>query len=110
MTTSKLKHKIEIADSGSYGNINETFVVFGTPLPSLADSKDSNEFKPVWEQEVRDEKGRRRFHGAFTGGFSAGYFNTVGSKEGELARTSNPARLIVTGRMDAFHFQELALG
>ena len=25
---------------------------------------------------------RKRFHGAFTGGFSAGYFNTVGSKEG----------------------------
>lgn len=37
---------------------------------------------PVWEQEVTDEQGRRRFHGAFTGGFSAGYFNTVGSKEG----------------------------
>jgi hypothetical protein len=35
-----------------------------------------------WEQEARDEQGRRRFHGAFTGGFSAGYFNTVGSKEG----------------------------
>ncbi|KAF9925341.1 hypothetical protein BGZ67_008720 [Mortierella alpina] len=31
---------------------------------------------------VRDEQGRRRFHGAFTGGFSAGYYNTVGSKEG----------------------------
>lgn len=31
---------------------------------------------------MRDEKGRRRLHGAFTGGFSAGYFNTVGSKEG----------------------------
>ena len=31
---------------------------------------------------VTDDKGRRRFHGAFTGGFSAGYFNTVGSKEG----------------------------
>ncbi|MES1902875.1 MAG: G patch domain-containing protein 1, partial [Paramarteilia canceri] len=29
-----------------------------------------------------DEQGRRRFHGAFTGGFSAGYFNSVGSKEG----------------------------
>eukprot|EP00850_Spirogloea_muscicola_P026342 SM006809S21016 [mRNA] locus=s6809:5:812:+ [translate_table: standard] len=28
------------------------------------------------------EEGRRRFHGAFTGGFSAGYYNTVGSKEG----------------------------
>lgn len=34
---------------------------------------------------VKDEKGRfKRFHGAFTGGFSAGYFNTVGTKEGEL--------------------------
>jgi hypothetical protein len=31
---------------------------------------------------VTDDEGRRRFHGAFTGGFSAGYFNTVGSKEG----------------------------
>jgi len=29
------------------------------------------------------ERGRpKRFHGAFSGGFSAGYFNTVGSKEG----------------------------
>jgi hypothetical protein len=34
-------------------------------------------------QEVLDERGRPlRFHGAFTGGFSAGYFNTVGSAEG----------------------------
>ena len=31
---------------------------------------------------VVDENGRQRFHGAFTGGFSAGYFNTVGSEEG----------------------------
>lgn len=31
---------------------------------------------------VKDENGRRRFHGAFTGGFSAGYWNTVGSKDG----------------------------
>ena len=29
--------------------------------------------------QVTDEQGRRRFHGAFTGGFSAGYYNTVGS-------------------------------
>ena len=34
------------------------------------------------EQIATDERGRRRFHGAFTGGFSAGYFNTVGSKVG----------------------------
>ena len=32
--------------------------------------------------QVRYEEGRRRFHGAFTGGYSAGYYNTVGSKEG----------------------------
>lgn len=40
--------------------------------------------KPVniADQIVVDENGRRRFHGAFTGGFSAGYYNTVGSKEG----------------------------
>jgi len=36
------------------------------------------------EQSVKDAQGRLRFHGAFTGGFSAGYFNTVGSKEGKL--------------------------
>ena len=38
---------------------------------------------PYQEQSVVDKRGRaQRFHGAFTGGFSAGYFNTVGSKEG----------------------------
>lgn len=70
----------------------------GTPLPALSDhKKDKLEYVPEWQQEVwsegwskraqtdqqvRDEKGRRRFHGAFTGGFSAGYYNSVGSKEG----------------------------
>jgi G patch domain-containing protein 1 len=38
--------------------------------------------KKVLPGEVRDEQGRRRFHGAFTGGFSAGYYNSVGSEEG----------------------------
>ena len=42
----------------------------------------AKKFVPVWQQDVRDEEGRRRFHGAWTGGFSAGYYNTVGSKEG----------------------------
>jgi len=32
---------------------------------------------------VTDEQGRRRFHGAFTGGFSAGYYNTCGSEVSE---------------------------
>ncbi|KAK0641243.1 hypothetical protein B0T16DRAFT_431118 [Cercophora newfieldiana] len=59
------------------------YVVFGTPLPPLdPDVRDDGSYVPVWKQEVRDERGRKRFHGAFTGGFSAGYFNTVGSKEG----------------------------
>ena len=37
----------------------------------------------VQDQTAHDAQGRRRFHGAFTGGFSAGYFNTVGSEQGE---------------------------
>lgn len=36
----------------------------------------------VEDQIATDAHGRRRFHGAFTGGFSAGFFNTVGSLEG----------------------------
>ncbi|GAB5365522.1 hypothetical protein AAMO2058_001065500 [Amorphochlora amoebiformis] len=44
------------------------------------DSRDKDSLP--WNKEVTDAQGRRRFHGAFTGGWSAGYFNTVGSKEG----------------------------
>ena len=43
---------------------------------------DYEDTTPVWKQEVTDAQGRKRLHGAFTGGFSAGYFNTVGSAEG----------------------------
>ncbi|KAL8693249.1 MAG: hypothetical protein Q9218_001883 [Villophora microphyllina] len=59
------------------------YVFYGTPLPPLdPQTRDDGSYVPVWKQEVTDEKGRKRLHGAFTGGFSAGYFNTVGSKEG----------------------------
>ncbi|KEF52701.1 uncharacterized protein A1O9_11118 [Exophiala aquamarina CBS 119918] len=59
------------------------FVLYGTPLPPLDEhTRDDGSFVPIWKQEVTDERGRKRLHGAFTGGFSAGYFNTVGSKEG----------------------------
>lgn len=44
------------------------------------------------DQVVKDENGRRRFHGAFTGGFSAGYFNTVGSSEGWTPTTFKSSR------------------
>ena len=59
------------------------YAVYGTPLPAYdADARDDGSYVPIWKQEVTDERGRKRLHGAFTGGFSAGYFNTVGSKEG----------------------------
>ncbi|CAD5114731.1 unnamed protein product [Dimorphilus gyrociliatus] len=62
--------------------MSDDYVSIGTALPAVND----DEFipKPVRYQEMvaKDEKGRRRFHGAFTGGFSAGYFNSVGTKEG----------------------------
>ena len=38
--------------------------------------------KRVSKDAVYDENNKRRFNGAFTGGFSAGYFNTVGTEEG----------------------------
>ncbi|KAL5356934.1 hypothetical protein BJX96DRAFT_134289 [Aspergillus floccosus] len=59
------------------------FAFYGTPLPPLdASVRDDGSYTPIWKQEVTDDRGRKRLHGAFTGGFSAGYFNTVGSKEG----------------------------
>ena len=46
-----------------------SYVSLGTELP---DDKVDGEFVPVWKQTVTDDRGRRRLHGAFTGGFSAG--------------------------------------
>ncbi|KAI8724001.1 G-patch domain-containing protein [Fusarium sp. LHS14.1] len=63
-------------------DIHAPFATFGTPLPDDPEARDDGSFVPIWKQEVRDERGRKRLHGAFTGGWSAGYFNTVGSKEG----------------------------
>jgi hypothetical protein len=55
-------------------------------------------FAPAHKQDATDEHGRKRFHGAFTGGFSAGYFNTVGSKEGQASKeTLNDWRLGAAG-------------
>lgn len=49
---------------------------------SLPDTFPKKKPITVEEQVAKDAQGRRRFHGAFTGGFSAGFFNTVGSLEG----------------------------
>ncbi|CAL1714480.1 unnamed protein product [Somion occarium] len=81
--TSRLKRKLnDLGVDTQSSKATENFCLIGTSLPPLEKTKDTNEFVPLWKQDVRDEKGRRRLHGAFTGGFSAGYFNTVGSKEG----------------------------
>ncbi|GBG92782.1 hypothetical protein CBR_g57132 [Chara braunii] len=72
----------------------EDYLFFGTRLveedevkgqqrkAAAAESAALTRKAPLWKEEVFDEQGRRRFHGAFTGGFSAGYHNSVGSKEG----------------------------
>ncbi|KAK6361565.1 hypothetical protein TWF730_005285 [Orbilia blumenaviensis] len=74
------------------------YLIYGTaiPKPSAAaaaagDNTNTNNV-PIWKQEVVDERGRKRLHGAFMGGFSAGYFNTVGSKEGWTPSTFTSSR------------------
>ena len=61
----------------------DDYVAFGVSLKPLEEG-DNIRKKPiaVEEQIVRDVNGIRRFHGAFTGGFSAGHFNTVNTPQG----------------------------
>ncbi|PIN18438.1 putative RNA binding protein, contains G-patch domain [Handroanthus impetiginosus] len=82
----------------------EDFVFYGTPIEreeeistrkKKAIAEASGQLRsalPPWKQEVTDEEGRRRFHGAFSGGFSAGYYNTVGSKEGWTPQSFTSSR------------------
>ncbi|KNA14912.1 hypothetical protein SOVF_103150 isoform A [Spinacia oleracea] len=81
----------------------EDLVFFGTPIEreedltsrkkkALAVASSQLRTLPSWKQEVTDEEGRRRFHGAFTGGFSAGFYNTVGSKEGWAPQSFTSSR------------------
>ncbi|XP_036837570.1 G patch domain-containing protein 1 isoform X2 [Oncorhynchus mykiss] len=86
------------SDSDSDGG----FVTFGTPLEPLEEDEPLRKPVPLHEQTVKDEKGRyQRFHGAFTGGFSAGYFNTVGTKEGWTPATFVSSRQQKAGRQNA---------
>jgi len=69
-------------------------------------------------QGVYDEQGRQRFHGAFTGGFSAGYYNTVGSKEGFTPKSYHrsreqraaPVSQSITDFMDAEDLADMDFG
>ena len=63
--------------------------MIGTPFENHSGKNESLNDKYLNKKRKKDnniyalnEKGKKIFHGAFTGGFSAGYFNTVGSKEG----------------------------
>uniref|UniRef100_A0A0E0LBR8 G patch domain-containing protein TGH homolog n=1 Tax=Oryza punctata TaxID=4537 RepID=A0A0E0LBR8_ORYPU len=85
-----------------FDDADEDLVVYGTPIEREEDTSarkrravaEAGQLRalPAWKQEVRDEEGRRRFHGAFTGGFSAGYYNTVGTKEGWTPQTFTSSR------------------
>ncbi|XP_030232517.1 G patch domain-containing protein 1 isoform X1 [Gadus morhua] len=86
----------------SDGDSDEDFVNYGTPLEPLEEDEPLRRPVPLHEQTVKDEKGRfQRFHGAFTGGFSAGYFNTVGSKEGWTPSTFVSSRQQKAGQQQA---------
>ncbi|XP_014784018.2 G patch domain-containing protein 1 [Octopus bimaculoides] len=60
----------------------DSYVVLGKAIGTVLPDEPLKRPLSVNELPVKDNQGRVRFHGAFTGGFSAGYFNSVGSKEG----------------------------
>ncbi|XP_029647833.2 LOW QUALITY PROTEIN: G patch domain-containing protein 1-like [Octopus sinensis] len=60
----------------------DSYVVLGEAIGTVLPDEPLKRPLSVNELPVKDNQGRVRFHGAFTGGFSAGYFNSVGSKEG----------------------------
>ncbi|KAK7072915.1 G patch domain-containing protein 1 [Halocaridina rubra] len=68
---------------------------FGTPLEELdADDVQPAKAPRIEDQVALDKQGRRRFHGAFTGGFSAGYFNSVGTEDGWTPSTYVSSRAL----------------
>ncbi|XP_064599154.1 G patch domain-containing protein 1-like [Liolophura sinensis] len=71
---------------------DDSFVVIGTAF-DIPD-KDEPRRKKIQVEDLpaKDSRGRTRFHGAFTGGFSAGYFNTAGSKEGWTPSTFSSSK------------------
>uniref|UniRef100_T1ISB5 G-patch domain-containing protein n=1 Tax=Strigamia maritima TaxID=126957 RepID=T1ISB5_STRMM len=73
--------------------VENKYAAFGKALEPF-DEDDVPKKKPVRpeDQIATDEKGRRRFHGAFTGGFSAGYFNSVGTEQGWAPSTFKSSR------------------
>jgi G patch domain-containing protein 1 len=51
MSSARLKRRAAEDDSLQNNNLNESFVQYGTPLPSLASTKkDQGEYVPIWQQ------------------------------------------------------------
>ncbi|XP_002164808.4 G patch domain-containing protein 1 isoform X1 [Hydra vulgaris] len=75
----------------SQSDEEQDYISIGTPFEIEEDEPLPKPVK-ISDQIVLDKQGRQRFHGAFTGGFSAGYFNTVGSKEGWVPATFKSSR------------------
>ncbi|XP_026750397.2 G patch domain-containing protein 1 homolog [Galleria mellonella] len=62
----------------------DNVIRYGTPLDPFEEDElpSKRKYQQPADQYAVDSHGRRRFHGAFTGGFSAGFGNTVGTPEG----------------------------
>jgi G patch domain-containing protein 1 len=58
----------------------KSFVRIGTPVEIPENELEVKKPVHIQDQIATDDRGRRRFHGAFTGGFSAGYFLSVGEQ------------------------------
>ncbi|KAL5021338.1 hypothetical protein ScPMuIL_000493 [Solemya velum] len=71
---------------------DESYIFLGSQLEPYDDDEPRKKLMSPADLQVRDSKGRVRFHGAFTGGFSAGYFNTAGSKEGFVPTTFSSSK------------------
>lgn len=85
---------------------DEFYVTIGTAFDIPEEDEAPKRRFDKHEQLAVDEKGRRRFHGAFTGGFSAGYFNTVGTKEGWTPSTFKSSRSSRVSKESAFQNPE----
>ncbi|KAL0811841.1 hypothetical protein ABMA28_009268 [Loxostege sticticalis] len=73
---------------------DEPVIRYGTPLDPIEEDEipSKRKYQEPADQYAVDAHGRRRFHGAFTGGFSAGHGNSVGTPEGWTPSTFKSSR------------------
>ena len=89
----------------------------GNPFEDKSETTLTGRGLMPWEQKVADERtGKRKFHGAFTGGFQAGYKNTCGSNLGFTPQTfvsnrNNRANVTqeITDFMDHEDIEEISI-